>query len=271
MMMKPMQLVESYRTYGSLSDGLSTNIAKQPFQDPVFESGISAFRRSSFSLGNQGNDSLSGGRGRDFLLGEAGNDQLDGGNGNDVLIGGLGNDSLLGGKGRDILFGGEGIDTLTGGNGRDRFVIAGNVFSGGTPVLVGTTGIQALNTPDIITDYQIGSDQFTFKGSDLGIDQINLQKGITSEIAGDGNFIVMLDPFPNAASAASAIAANNAITATEGVFVYFNTTLGINRLVYSQDLGNGGTISVLANLTNQAGDAGLQSLNSYSSRDFSLF
>jgi len=256
--------------YGDLNGELSTNIAIQPFPEHTLEPPTFSFRRNSLSLGSQANDVLAGSRGRDTLLGEAGDDRLDGGDGNDVLFGGIGNDTLLGGKGRDVLFGGEGVDTLTGGAGRDSFVIAGNVFSGGTPVLVGATGIQALNTPDIITDYTIGSDRFVLKGSDLGISQINFQKGITSEIASDGNFIVMFDPFPNAASAAQAIAANNAITADQGVFIYFNSTLGINRLVYSQDLGDGGNISVLANLTNQAGTDGLQSLNSYSANDFSL-
>ena len=224
-MKNSIQPVKSYLKYGGLSDRLSTTIAKQPCHYPPFESYTSTFSRTSFSLGSQNDDNFTGGRGKDFLLGEAGNDRLDGGRGNDVLIGGEGNDILLGGKGRDTLFGGEGIDTLTGGDGRDRFVMGGNVFAGGIPVLVGTTGIQALNTPDIITDYQIGRDRFAFKGSDLGIDRIDFQKGITSEIAGDGNFIVMLDPFANAASAAQAIAANDNITANEGAFVYFNITL----------------------------------------------
>lgn len=59
-----------------------------------------------------------------------------------------------------------------------------------------------------------------------------------------------------------------AIAAAAGVFVYFNTNARINRLVYSQDLGDGGNISVLTNLTNQAQTSGLEDLASYFASDF---
>lgn len=222
-------------------------------------------------LGGQNNDQLMGEQGSDFLFGEEGNDQLQGGQGRDFLDGGLGNDILLGGNGKDVLVGGAGgMDTLTGGRGADSFVFSGDVFAGATPVPVGTTGIEVVNQPDIITDYTIGRDQFAFNGKDLNIANLTFQKGTTAQIAADGNLIVQLDPFVNAATAARAIADNAAITAKEGAFVYFNTTLGISRLVYSQDLANGGDISILANLTNQAGDAGIASLNSFTANDFSL-
>jgi len=221
-------------------------------------------------LGGQNDDQLLGGQGNDFLFGEEGNDQLEEGQGRGFLDGGAGNDILLGGAGKDVLVGGAGRDTLTGGRGADAFAFAGNVFAGATPVSVGTTGIQAVNQPDVITDYEISRDQFVFNGRDLGIANITFQKGITAEIAANANFIVQLDPFVNAATAARAIADNPAITAKEGAFVYFNTTLGISRLVYSQDLANGGNISILANLTNQAGNAGTANLNSFTASDFSL-
>lgn len=232
---------------------------------------ISGGQGNDVLLGGQNNDQLFGGLGNDFLFGEEGNDQLVGGAGRDLLDGGAGNDVLLGGDGRDVLVGGAGgMDTLTGGSGADAFGFAGNVFAGATPVPAGTTGIQFVNQPDIITDYEIGRDQFVFNGTDLGITNLTFQKGTTAQIAADGNFIVQLDPFINAATAARAIADNPAITAKEGAFVYFNTTLGITRLVYSQDLANGGNISILANLTNQAGDAGIANLNNFTASDFSL-
>lgn len=222
-------------------------------------------------LGGQNDDQLFGGLGNDFLFGEDGNDQLKGGAGRDTLDGGAGNDILLGGDGRDVLIGGAGgMDMLTGGSGSDLFVFAGNVFAGATPILAGTTGIQFVNQPDIITDYTFGQDKFVFNARDLNITNFTFQKGVTTQIAADGNAIVQLDPFVNAATAARAIANNAAITAKEGVFVYFNTTLGISRLVYSQDLANGGNISILANLTNQAGDVGIANLNNFTANDFRL-
>lgn len=232
---------------------------------------LSGGQGNDILLGGQNDDQLFGGQGNDFLFGEEGIDQLQGGEGRDTLDGGAGNDTLLGGDGRDVLVGGAGgTDTLTGGNGADTFVFSGNVFAGATPIPAGTTGIQFVNQLDIITDYAIGRDQFVFNGRDLGITNLTFQKGTTAQIAADGNLIVQLDPFVNAATAARAIATNTAITAKEGVFVYFNTTLGVTRLVYSQDLANSGNISILANLTNQAGEAGIGSLNNFTASDFSL-
>jgi len=221
-------------------------------------------------LGGQNNIQLFGDQGGDFLFGEEGNDQLEGGLGSDFLDGGSGADIRLGGNGRDVLFGGTGVDTLTGGNGADTFGFAGDVFAGATPILNAATGIRVVNQADNITDYKIGRDQFALNGDDLGITNFTFQKGVTAQIATDANFIVQLDPFVNAPTAAKAIADNPAITAKEGAFIYFNTTLGISRLVYSQDLANGGDISILANLTNQAGDAGIANLNNFTAKDFSL-
>ncbi len=227
-------------------------------------------RSSDVILGGPGNDFLQGNGGRDFLFGQEGNDTLQGGRGRDFLDGGAGNDVLNGGRGRDVLFGGAGVDTLTGGPGADEFLFAGNVFANGTPTLNAATGIKVLNTPDVITDFNIRNDQFLLNGRDLGINKLTFQKGATSELSGNANALVLLNPFANAAAAAKAIADNNAITADAGVFVYFNSTLGISRLVYSTDLSDGGDISVLANLTNQAGATGIKQLNQFTQQDFAL-
>jgi len=47
-----------------------------------------------------------------------------------------------------------------------------------------------------------------------------------------------------------------------------DATQGINELVYSADLSHGGNYSVLANLTNQAGDAGAALLPGYTANNF---
>lgn len=208
--------------------------------------------------------------GNDVLFGEAGDDQLFGGAGNDFLAGGTGNDLLDGGFGDDQLIGGDGVDFMIGGPGRDQFIYEGDMFANGIPAPAGQTGINVLNQPDIIADYTIGEDQFVFDRLDLGLDSLVFQQGISSQIAADGNAIALLDPFPAAGAAARAIANNDTITSGAGVFVYFNSTLGINRLVYSKDLANGGDISVLTNLNNQRGEAGLTSLSAFSGADFAL-
>ncbi|MBW4662249.1 MAG: hypothetical protein KME15_26650 [Drouetiella hepatica Uher 2000/2452] len=205
----------------------------------------------------------------DVLFGDAGANQLSGGSGDDSIDGRVGNDTLTGGNGNDFLVGGSGNDNMTGGSGRDQFVYRGNVFANGTPAPAGTTGINALNQPDIITDFTIAEDQFTLDGADLGIGAINFQKAAASQLA-NGNVIVLTDGFAAAGGAARAIANNNAVTADAGVFAYFNTTLGLTRLVYSRDLGDGGDISVLANLDNQRGAAGLTNIASFAATNFNI-
>jgi Ca2+-binding RTX toxin-like protein len=221
-------------------------------------------------LGGDGLDVLSGGNNRDTLYGGAGDDQLDGGNGIDFLDGGIGLDVLTGGNGADQLVGGAGVDTLTGGADRDQFMYNGDLFANGTPALAAAPNINVLNTPDIITDYTIGEDQFTFDRAALGSKDIVFQKGTASGIAADGNVIVLTDGFAAAGAAARAIANNDNVEAKEGVFVYFNTTLGLTRTVYSKDLANGGDISVLANLDNQRGPVGQANIANFTANDFGL-
>lgn len=221
-------------------------------------------------LGGAGNDVLMGANGRDTLVGGDGNDQLFGGTGDSLLVGGTGDDVLLGGIGNNTLIGGDGVDTLTGGTGIAQFVYEGNVFANGVATPAGITGINVLNRPDIIKDFTVGEDKFVLDQKDLGLKDLTFQKGSSAAIAGDGNLIVLTNAFPAAGAAARAIANNNNITSQAGAFVYFNSTLGLTRLVYSQDLGNGGNVSVLANLDNQRGAAGLANVANFTASDFAL-
>lgn len=59
----------------------------------------------------------------------------------DILSGGAGNDTLSGAGGRDILLDGQGIDLMTGGADADTFVLAAD------------------GEPDVITDFQAGTDR----------------------------------------------------------------------------------------------------------------
>ncbi len=103
----------------------------------------------------------------------------------------------------------------------------------------------------MLTDFQIGQDRLFFSSDKLGIDNLSFQTGISSQLSGDINLIVLQDGFANAGAAAQAIVDNNAITADAGLFLYFNTTLGFSRVVFSTDLSDRGQFSVLGNLINQ--------------------
>lgn len=203
------------------------------------------------------------------FLGGNGNDRFDASNSTTrvTAYGDAGDDTLIGSRSNDTLAGGDGIDTLTSNDGRDRFLYDGNVFANGTPVVNAATGIGVLNTPDNITDFNTRQDQFALNGKDLNITQLRFQSGLSNQLSGDVNVIVLKDAFANAAAAAKAIANNNNVRSEAGVFVYFNTTLGISRLVYSTDLSDGGNISVLANLRNQTS---ITSQNNFQPNEFVL-
>jgi serralysin len=183
-------------------------------------------------------------------VGTEGNDTLNGTDRNDILVGKQGDDVLNGGAGTDILNGGEGVDTLTGGSGKDFFVFSDNPFSGGATVTA-ANGIQVLNKPDKLTDFSIAEDQLVFGKSQLGIDKLDFTFGTNNDSFGPGNLIVITEnTFANAAAAAKGLANNASITADAGIFVYFNSTLGVGRVVFSQDLSDGGPISVIGQLDN---------------------
>jgi serralysin len=202
-------------------------------------------------------------------IGTSGDDSLTGGDAKDLLFGGEGKDMLSGGGGSDVLVGGAGVDTLTGGAGKDFFGFADAPFAGGTPTTA-PNGIQVLNQPDVITDFEAGSDRLVLSRSKLGINDLKFTSGNNLDSFGtaDANLIVLTDfSAANAASAAQGLANNASLTGDAGLFVYFNSTLGFARLVYSQDIGDGGPISVLGNLTNITNVSDLANL---SARDFAL-
>ena len=230
-------------------------------------------------VGGDGNDGLDGGNGGDVLLGQNGDDFLAGGADGDVLDGGNGDDALFGddaadivegGDGADLLAGGGGQDRLTGGAGADAYRFAGDPFNGAAPVAAAPGAIPGVNLPDTVTDAVVGEDRFEFSGSDFGLQAFSFANGAVGELSGDANVLVLQGEFANAGAAAAAIAGNDALTADAGVFVYHNSTLDINRVVYSSDLGDGGAFSVQANLTSQAGDDGTALLPTYTASDFHL-
>ncbi len=198
--------------------------------------------------------------------------QFDGGAGNDLLdarnsstrvvaVGGDGDDTLIGGTGtivgvNNVTLG----DTLTGGLGKDKFQFSTNPFANGNPAV-------NLNQPDVITDYEIGVDQILLDKLQTGISVLKFQNGSVDQLSGDNNLLVLQGGFANAGAAAAAIKNNQNITAVKGAFVYFNQTLGFSRVVFSQDLANGGAFSVQANLTNQT-NQGNQA--NFSAADFGL-
>jgi hypothetical protein len=165
--------------------------------------------------------------------------------------------------------------TLTGGEGKDQFRFSGPAFDAGT-VISGDGVRQAVNTPDIITDFAIGSDRFVFDAADFNVGARKVSVGAAADIRNGSTVIVLTDvdndanaaTVFNAGAAASLIAAN-VDTDGAGFFVYWNSALGINRLVYSENLNEAtADIRVLANMTNLTGQTAIDALNDFGANSF---
>jgi Ca2+-binding RTX toxin-like protein len=256
---------------GSLTKGDNFVLGKNSLNQAIFDrigldnqTGVGTFRLTvteseKFDIsGEGGNDSLKindlsyTGVQKVLFDGGAGDDSLDASLSSVKVIanGGTGIDTLIGSAYNDIITGGDGRDNLTGGQGKDTFIYDGNLFANG-PLVTTPNGIKALNAPDNISDFSQKQDRFGLDRTAFGLTDIHYAEGNVTDLSGNSNILVLTGTgFVNAAAAAQAIADNNNITADKGAFIYFNTTLGISRLVYSENLSSGGNISVLANLNN---------------------
>lgn len=174
--------------------------------------------------------------------------------------------------GNDLLSRGAGIDTLTGGRGRDAVAFTGDPFAG---VDLSAAGRTVVNTPDELLDFDPTSDKVVLDRSDLGVGRkLDLVNGTVDQLTArgragsDAGVVVIQGAIGNAGAAASAIAATG-VASGPGVFVYWNTTLLIGRVVFSADLGDPTAgISVLGNIRTLSGDAALATLPTFTGRTF---
>jgi CubicO group peptidase (beta-lactamase class C family) len=127
-------------------------------------------RGNDFLVGGSGDDYLSGGAGDDRLKGSAGKDKLFGDAGNDYLDGGFGTDYLNGGEGNDTLFDYYGGDRLTGGKGKDIFGVGGALSK----------------SASVITDFKIGQDQIKVLRLGAGFENLTFKDQNGKTIVFDG-------------------------------------------------------------------------------------
>jgi serralysin len=219
-----------------------------------------------------GNDVVLAGAGDDSVRGGDGDDQLQGESGDDVLRGQAGLDTLDGGTGDDLLTGGSQVDTITGGPGYDGIGLSGDPFEG---VDVSAAGRTVVNTPDELLDFDPAQDTFVLDRSDLGVDKhLDVANATVPDLTAQGaagadaDVVVVQGAIGNAGAAATAIAGTG-VASGPGVFVYFNTTLLINRVVFSADLGDpAADISVLGNVRTLSGDPALAALPTFTEDTF---
>lgn len=193
----------------------------------------------------------------DVILGGAGANALNGQGGDDFLNGRAGDDTLIGGAG---------VDTLDGGIGNDTFVFNGDTLAQGTE--------------DTIEDFTFADDRFGIAASDFEIaGDLAFVNALAEDLPNEGVNVVVLqnsdddnnpDTVFNARSAAGLIA-EQIHTDGAGLFVYFNSGLGVNRLVSSSNLNDADAdLNILARLDNFQGQDAIAALENFSAENFAF-
>ncbi len=191
--------------------------------------------------------------------------EFTGDDGNDVLTGSSGDDVIDAQGGDDLVRGQAGADDITLGDGADTIAFDDTSFGSG---------------PDQIADFSIAEDRFLLDPADFGVDDdLVFANALAEDLTGsDANVIVLQDADDdnnpdtvfNARSAARLIA-EQVEEAGEGFFLYFNSALDLNRLVYTPDLSDGeAAFTILNALTDVTGQDAIDALPAFTVDNFAF-
>ena len=196
----------------------------------------------------------------------------------DNLVGTDGDDVIDAQGGNDIIDSLEGLDTITTGTGDDVIVFAGDPFEGAD---VSGEGRQIVGGEDFVTDFEFTSDAYSFDADDFGVgpDVNFIALDATAEgadIPTGSNVIVLLNSdndgdadTPFLAGTAAAQIASLVEDPGPGFFVYWNSNLGVNRLVYSTDLSSADAdLKIISRQTDLEGMDAIEALANFSADNF---
>ncbi len=199
-------------------------------------------------------------------------------NGDDTILGDANVNVLNGREGNDLLDGRGGADTLIGGGGNDVFAFSGDPFDGAD---VSAADRQIIGNEDTIEDFNFAEDTYQFNAGDFGITGDVSFAAVdandpNAQIPAGANVIVLLnsdndaDPgTPFLAGTAAGQIANLVDQPGPGIFVYFNSNLQLNRVVYSSDLSDPtADLSILSRQTDLTGQDAIDALASFSADNF---
>jgi Ca2+-binding RTX toxin-like protein len=197
---------------------------------------------------------------------------------NNVLLGTAAQDFIDGRGGNDLIDGGAASDTLTGGAGENTFAFSGDPFDGAD---VSLPGRQVIGNEDFITDFDFAQDKYQLNAADFGVSgDVNFvaldASAPDASIPTGANVIVLLnadnDNNPATAFNAGTAASQIATLANEdgaGFFVYFNSGLQLNRLVYSTNLNDPtADLKILSRQTDLTGQSAIDALTNFSVANF---
>jgi hypothetical protein len=113
---------------------------------------------------------------------------------------------------------------------------------------------QIVNVQESV-NFNPATDVIRFDPALTGFSSISFATGLSADLPTTGvNAVVVLDQPAGAGSAHTSIA-NQITDSRPGFFIYFNTNLGLPRLVFTRDLGNpNADIAILARMDNLSGN-----------------
>ena len=190
-------------------------------------------------------------------------------------------DIITGDNRGNVINGGGGSDVLTGGGGRDAFAFSGDPFDGAD---VSAEGRQIIGNEDFVTDFDFARDRYELNAQDFGIKDDVVFASVDANAEGaaealkDANVIVLQnsdnDGDPDTPFLAGTAANQIADLVEEdgaGFFVYFNSNLELNRLVYSENLNDAtADLKILSRQTDLTGQDAIDALGEFSAANFSF-
>lgn len=133
---------------------------------------------------------------------------------------------------------------------------------------------------EFFVSFHTSNDTFVFDETAFGIgNQIHFANGLANTIPSTGVNVVVLQNLDNDANPLTPFGAGNAADLLAGqitqhgpgVFVYFNSSLNLPRLVYSDDLAsNTADLRILARMLNLLGQEGINALPTFSAANFDI-
>jgi len=151
-------------------------------------------------------------------------------------------------------------------------------FAGSTALT--TPGRQVVGNELFINDFDVSADLFSFDPAVFDVTApVSFFSGEAADLPNGGlNVVVLLNsdnddnpatPF-NAGSAANLIAAEIDTTGA-GFFIYFNSVLNLNRLVYSTDLSDPtADLKILARIEDPVGQEAIDELATFTAANFDI-
>ncbi|MEL6245004.1 MAG: CHRD domain-containing protein, partial [Pseudomonadota bacterium] len=252
--------------------GLVTFIAAPDFEAPADANGDNAYQITVTA--SDGTNSVS----QAVTITVADQLEVIGTDGNDALTGSNDADIIDAGAGDDVIDSLQGSDQISTGTGRDILNFKGDPFEGAD---VSAEGRQIVGGEDFISDFDFTNDAYRFDAEDFGVGGEVRFASLDANADGaaipaGSNVIVLLNAdndgdasTPFLAGTAAAQIAALVDDAGPGFFVYWNSNLGVNRLVYSTDLSDpSADLKIVSRQTDLSGQDAIDALADFNAENF---